>query len=96
MGELLLFTKFADLDKMGISKGVGLIALSGAISILANALAKLGALDIPTLIKGVAAIGVLLGELILFINFTKDANKVTSTAIGMTILAASMLIFSKP
>lgn len=95
IGELTLFTKFADLDSMGISKGVGLIALSTAIVILASAVEKIGAIDIPTLIKGVSAIGVLLGELVVFLNLTQKAKNVTSTAIGMTILAASMLIFSK-
>ena len=95
IGELTLFTKFANLNNMGISKGVGLIALSTAIIILASAVEKIGAIDISTLIKGVSAIGVLLGELVVFLNLTQKAKNVTSTAIGMTILAASMLIFSK-
>ena len=62
MGEILLFTKFADLDKIGISKGVGLIALSVLKIILANALAKLGVLNIGDLAKVLFAIGVLLGD----------------------------------
>ena len=93
--ELALFLKGADLDKMGVLKGVGLIALAAAVNILADAVGKFGALDVNSLIKGLAGVGIVLTELALFVNATGNAKKVVSTAIGLTIVGAAMLIFAK-
>lgn len=93
MTELALFMKATDLNKMGVGKATGILLLATAMVILSTAVEKLGKLDLVNLAKGIAAIGILLLELGLFINATPDAKKVISTAIGMTILGAAMLIF---
>lgn len=94
MTELALFMKATDLNKMGIAKGIGILLLATAMTILANAVKKLGEIDLAALAKGLGAMGVILLELTLFINATPDAKRVISTALGLVILGAAMLIFA--
>ena len=93
--ELVLFLKAADLDKMGVLKGVGLVALAGAVHILAAAVDKFATMDTAAMIQGLAAVGVVLTELAAFTKLTGNAKHVMSTAVGMTVLGAAMLIFGE-
>lgn len=93
MTELALFMKATDVNKMGIGKATGILLLATAMVVLSTAVEKLGKLDLINLAKGLSAIGILLLELGIFIKATPDEKKVISTAIGMTILGAAMLIF---
>lgn len=95
MTELAVFMKVTDLSGMGVTKGVGILLLATSLVILASAVKKLSEIDIGALAKGLGAIGVLLTELALFVNLTGGAKNVISTAIGLTILAAAMLIFAE-
>lgn len=92
--ELALFLKTADLDGMGLLKGAGLMLLAGAINILANAVSIFANID-EGIIRGLAAVGTILAEIAIFTKLTGNAKHVMSTAIGMTILGAAMLIFGK-
>ena len=92
--ELALFLKVADLDGVGALKGVGLMALAVAVNILAKAVGKFASMDSAGMLAGLAAVGVVLGELALFVNLTGNAKKVTSTAVGLTILGVAMLLFA--
>jgi len=94
MTELALFMKVTNLDGMGVGKGVGILLLAVAISILAIAVKKFGGLDTSVLIKGLIGITAVFTALAIFVNATGDAKKVISTAIGLTILGAAMLIFA--
>jgi len=94
MTELALFMKVTDLSGMGIAKGIGILLLATSLLILTSAVKKLSEIDIGALAKGLGAIGVLLTELALFVNLTGGAKNVISTAIGLTILGAAMLIFA--
>ena len=93
--ELVLFLKTADLDKMSLGKGLGLMALAESINILAKAVSKFAALDTTALIKGLAGVGVVLAEIAAFMKLTNNSKGLMSTAIGMTVLGAAMLIFGK-
>lgn len=95
MTELALFTKMANLNKMGINKGAGLLLLATSILILETAVSKLGKMDIATLVKGLVSLEAVFSELALFTKMTNNAKGVISTAVGMTILGAAMLIFAK-
>lgn len=94
MAELALFMKATDLNKMGITKGIGILLLATAMTVLASAVKKLSEIDLGALVKGLTAMGVILVELTLFINATPDAKRVISTAIGLVVLGAAMLIFA--
>lgn len=93
--ELAVFFKVANLDGMGVSKGLGIMALATSILILSKSVSSLSGLNIEELAKGISSIGVLLGELAVFMKLSGNASNVISTAVGMTILASSMLIMSK-
>ena len=94
LAELAVFMKFADATGIKVSSGLGLIALSVALNILASAVNKLGSIDAKVLKNGLSAMALVLLELAAFTKLTKDAKHVTSTAIGLTILGAAMLIFA--
>ncbi len=95
MTELALFMKVTDLDGMGLLKGAGILLLATAVNVLAIAVGKFGAMDTSAMIKGLAAVGVVLAELAIFVNLTGDSKRVIATATGLTILAAAMLIFAQ-
>jgi len=93
--ELVLFMKATNMDSMGVKTGVGILILAGALLVLSNAVQSLGSIDTETLVKGLASIGILLTQITLFVKLTGNATGVTTTAIGLTILAAALIIFSK-
>jgi tape measure domain-containing protein len=93
--ELALFLKTADLDKMGILKGAGLLLLANSIKVLASVVQTFGSLDTGMLVQGLAAVGVILTEVGLFTKLTGNATKVISTSVGLTLLGAAMLLFTK-
>lgn len=92
--ELALFMKATDMNKMGVLKGAGILILAVAINVLATAVTKFGNLDSGTIIKGVSALTGVLAAVAIFVNVTGDSKRVISTAIGLTILGAAMLIFA--
>lgn len=92
---LIAFLKFSNLDSMGISKGAGLMILAASINVLACAVKSFAVMDTLSLIQGLLGVAAVLGELALFVRLTGNAKSVISTAIGLTIIAASMNIFSK-
>lgn len=95
LAELAIFMKFADTETVKLKNGLGLIALAAALNILATAVGKFGSLDTKTLLTGLGAMGLVLLELAAFVNLTKDSKKVITTSVGLTILAAAMLIFAE-
>lgn len=92
--ELSLFMQNTDFDGFGVMKGVGFIALAAAIKILASAVSDFGAMKPEEIVKGLISVGIVMGELMVFIDGTEDAKKVISTSIGMVILGAAMIVFA--
>jgi len=95
VGELAAFMVAAKFGKMGIGTGLGLMALAGAINILAISVQTFGAMDITSLIQGLGALEAVLLELSIFIQMNNGAKGMITTATGMVILGAAMLIFAK-
>ena len=91
--ELSLFLKTTDLDGVGVLRGTGILFLASAIRVLASSVKIFASLDMGGVIKGLAAIGVLLGELAIFTRLTSGSKNMISISTGMTILGAAMLIF---
>lgn len=95
LAGLSLFSKFSDISGMKISSGIGLIGLATSIIILGQAVKTFSEMDGNALLQGVAAVGLVLAELAAFTSITSGSSGMISTAIGMTIMAASMLVLSK-
>lgn len=95
LAEIIVFMKLIQKNRMGLFKGLGLVLLAAAINILATAVEKFAKIDSQAMIKGLVAVGLVLAELVIFVNLTKKAKHVTATATGLVILGAAMLIFAK-
>jgi hypothetical protein len=94
LGGLFAVMKFMPPSSGMISTGLGLIALAGAIKILASAVGDLSGLSWADLAKGLVGVGTLLGALVLFTMFAKaDAGGVAQGA-GIILLAAGIKILA--
>lgn len=93
--ELALFFAAADFDNVSIRTGTGLILLATSVRILAESVKAFGNLNVEQLAKGLGSVGAILLEVAAFTKLTGNAKHVISTATGMTILGASMLIFAQ-
>lgn len=80
-----------DLGGELVKAGIGMIAISGAISLLATACQKLGSLDLGSLVKGVAAVSVLMLTLSKFKSIYSDGSY-AGIALMVMAVATSMLI----
>lgn len=93
--ELALFMQVTDLSGMGISKGLGILGLAAALLVLSIAVKKFGDMDPEGMRQGLLAVGIVLSSIGVFVTLTGDSKRVISTAIGLTIIASSMLIFAE-
>ena len=100
-GELLgAFALFTKIDTKGIKGALTktlplMIGMSIAIAILAGALKKVSTIPWEDMFKGLVGVGVLMGELSLFLRTFKFDGKLAGAAVGMVILSSAMLILAK-
>lgn len=95
MAELALFMKTSNFSSLGVSTGLGIIALATGVNILAQAVKVFGGLDTGAMIQGLIGVGAVLAEIAIFVNTTGNASGVVSTAAGVVLLGAAMLIFAE-
>ena len=102
LGELtafcIVFDKMKLKPKALAKTGTGLILMAVAINLLAKPVQELGAMDTGSLIKGLSAIGVMLGE---FAGTALAFSKIKTGGIGkagvaMVLMAAAMRLLAKP
>lgn len=88
LGALALYSQFSKTNKGALSSGAGLILLGVALKIIADVVDKLGSIDKVNLIKGVAAITVILGALAAF-------SRTVGNPVQLLIAAAAMVVIGK-
>lgn len=94
MGSLAIFSRISG-DLTGTFKAcTAMISISTAVLILASALKKLSSIDPEGIVKGLVAIGGLMAELAIFLNFAKLDGKMTSTSMGILILSSAMVVLA--
>lgn len=94
MGSLAIFSRISG-DLTGTFKAcTAMISISTAVLILASALKKLSSIDPEGIVTGLVAIGGLMAELALFLNFTKLDGKMTNTSMGILILSSAMVVLA--
>lgn len=93
--ELAVFLNNTNLDGISLGKGLGLMTLAQSIVIISDAVKTFGELNVESLVKGLGAMAAILAELAIFTKLTSDTKGMISTATGMTILGAAMLIFAE-
>ena len=94
MGTVSIFLSNTKSNGKMISSAVGMLILSGAITVLASACSDFAQMSWEEIGKGLAAIGALLVELTLFTKLTGGAKNMISTGTGLVLIAASMKIFA--
>lgn len=78
-----------------VMKGAtSLVIFAAAIKILASACKDLSVIDWDELGRGLTGVGVLMGEVALFLKVAKFQGKTISTATGIVVLAAAMKILA--
>lgn len=94
MGSLAIFTRISGNMKGTLKACTMMISMSVSINLLAIALKKLSTLDTEQIQKGLLAIGGLMTELAVFLNFAKLDGKMTGTATGILILSGAMVVLA--
>ena len=94
MAEISIFLRTAKFDGKIASAAVGIVIISSAMLILAKAVKNFGGMNWDQLGKGLASIGVLLGELAIFTRIAGKANNIVSTGVSMVLLGAAMKILA--
>lgn len=93
LGELVLFMKYANFDSIGVLSGTGILILSSALVVMANAVKQFSGINSSSLLKGVGAVAVVLGELAAFTKLTNGAD-IVATSVGMLILAGAVNVMA--
>lgn len=94
LGSLAIFNTISASTGSTIKGTTAMIAISTSILILAGAMKRLETMSWEGIAKSVAAVGVLLAELSIFISKTKFSGKIVSTSIGLTILSGAIVILA--
>ena len=77
----------------GLIRGsIGLIIFAGALHVMASALEELGSIDPEVLGSGLVALGILLGELAIFMIGAKFGSLGITSSIGILILSHALLV----
>lgn len=90
LAELALFLVVAKFGSMGVTSAVGVLILSQALLVLADAVKNFGSLDEDVIIKGLTAIGAMLAEIALFSALAGGGLNLILLSTGMTIMAEAM------
>lgn len=95
MGEMVAALKLLGSDGKKVGKDASnILIFAAAIKVLASACKDLGQLSWDELGKGLLGVGVLLGEIDIFLNTAKFSGKTISTATGIVILSAAIKILA--
>ena len=78
-----------------VSAATGLLIFSAALHVMASALEKFGEIDPEVLGSGLSSIGVLLAELALFMAGAKFGGLGITSATGILILSAALLVLKE-
>lgn len=94
LGGLFAVMKFMPPSAGMISTALGLVVLSGAVKILASAVADLSGLSWNELAKGLVGVGAVLGALTLFTMYSKVDKGGFAQGAGLLLLAAGVKILA--
>ena len=94
LAELGLFIRLASTQGATLgASAIAIVAVSGSILIMVKAIEEIAEIDAGALVKGLTAIGVILGALAGFIAIARGANLVSiGVSIGLLATALTLLI----
>lgn len=92
LGALVLFTKFAEADKGGISQGAGIVLLAAGLKILASAVKDFTQFNWEQLARGMAGVAVGLGLITGALNLLPEGS--VFKAAGLLIVASALKLIA--
>lgn len=99
IAALAIFLKTANIGKFYtptiLEQGAAILIISVALNVMAVAVKKLSEIEFSSMIKGILGLAGVMTILAVFTKKATGMTKAVSTAVGITIIAASMLIFAK-
>lgn len=97
MGAVLtalgLFSKAVQKSKLSMATATSVVLISGAMVIMAGAIAALGYMDTDAVIQGGVAIGAILAALSIFTKIV-SGSQLMSAAVGLTVLSGGLIVMS--
>ncbi len=94
LAELSIFLRTAKFSGKALSTATGIVILSAALKVLASVCGDFASMEWGGIGKGLASIGALLAELVVFTKLTSNAQHMISTGVGLIAIAAAMKIFA--
>ncbi len=94
LAEVALFLRTAKFGGKAITTATGMVILAAALKILASVCKDFSVMNWNQIGIGLAAIGALLAEVMIFTKLSGSAKHVISTGIALTIIGAAMKIFA--
>jgi tape measure domain-containing protein len=96
MGTMVVASRLLEGHTKGLIRGsMGLVIFGAALHVMASALEALGSIDAEVMGSGLVALGVLLGELALFMIGAKFGSLGITSATGILILSAALLVLQE-
>lgn len=99
IAALAVFLKTTNIGKFYtptiLEQGAAILIISVALNVMAVAVKKLSEIEFSSMIKGILGLAGVMTILAVFTKKATGMTKAVSTAVGITIIAASMLIFAK-
>lgn len=77
-----------------LSASISMIALAGAINIMASALQKMSGLNLTQIAQGLGAVAIMLGELSLFLKVTNLKNASLKGSAALVVIAGAIRLLS--
>lgn len=93
MTEVVIFTQTAKTSGKMFSTAVGIVVLASALKILESSCKNFAAMNWEEIGKGLAGVGGLLTEVMIFSRVMGNASSVMKTAFSLGIIGTSLLIF---
>lgn len=93
----MLTTFISEMEGFAFGMGeatAGLVGLSVGVLIISFALKNIGALPIDQALKGAIGVGIILGELGVFLQFAGEAKHVIGTGVALLAIASSLLVIT--
>jgi tape measure domain-containing protein len=89
LGEIALFLVGTKYGSLSIKSAVGLLILTGALTILVDCVKNLGEMDPDGIILGLSSIAIILSEIALFSHII-SGSKMIAVGVGVLIMAAAI------
>jgi phage-related protein len=95
LAELAIFMRVCKFDKLGITSATGILIMSAALLVMAEAVDKFGSMNPDQIIKGLAGIAGILAEIALFSAFGGGGLNLIGLGIGLDIISSAMITLAE-